>query len=154
MLPDPPLDARNVLISPLFSLMLLCSEPAQDSAAAGSKTANGSERNLRSQDLKPISSRSTITVLLDGVAEGKMLSKKDFKICSSVFNLEFEDPCGHARLMNPLGISIWEGELKDGEPSTNAAAVSHRAVDIGAGDVGEQQFRCSATAASRMPRQM
>jgi hypothetical protein len=56
--------------------------------------------------------------------------------------------------MNPVGISIWEGELKDGEPSTNGAAVSHRAVDIGAGDVGAQQFCCSAIAASRMPRQM
>ena len=138
MLPDPPLDARNVLISPLFSLMLLCSEPAQDSAAAGSKTANGSERKRRSEDLTPISSRSTITVVLGGVAEGKMLSQdcEDCKRCSSVFNLEFEDPCGHARLMNPLGISIWEGELEDGEPSTNGAAASHRAVDIGAGDVG------------------
>ncbi len=38
--------------------------------------------------------------------------------------------------MNPLGISIWEGELEDGEPSQNGAAASHRAVDIGAGDVG------------------
>jgi hypothetical protein len=135
MLPDPPLDARNVLILPLFSLMLLCSEPAQDSAAAGSKTANGSERKLRSEVLTPISSRSTITVVLDGVAEGKMLSQ-DCKRCSSVFNLEFEDPCGHARLMNPLGISIWEGELEDGEPSQNGAAASHRAVDIAGGDVG------------------
>jgi hypothetical protein len=86
--------------------------------------------------LTPISSHSTITVLLDGVAERKMLSKEDFKRCSSVFNLEFENPCGHARLMNPLGISIWEGELEDGEPSQNGAAASHRAVDIGAGDVG------------------
>jgi hypothetical protein len=56
--------------------------------------------------------------------------------------------------MNPLGISIWEGELKDGEPSTNGAAVSHRAVDIGAGDVGEHQFCCCVMIASRMPRQM
>jgi hypothetical protein len=116
-----------------------CSESAQDSAAAGNKgfevdRDDVSAKNIRSEDWKPIASQSTIHVVLEGAAEGKMLSK-DFKKSTSVFNLEFEDPCGHARLMNNLGILIWEGELEDGEPSTNGANTSHRAVDIYAGDV-------------------
>ena len=41
-----------------------------------------------------------------------------------------EVPNGRARLFNSLGIPIWEGELKDGEPSLDGATITHRAVDI------------------------
>jgi len=78
----------------------------------------------------------TIAVVLD-VVPGDDEKKFDWKRSTSVFNLEFEDPCGHAHLMNSLGISIWEGDLEDGEPSLtgNVAMVSRQAVDIFAGNL-------------------
>ena len=91
---------------------------------------------------KPDDPLRTIAVVLDVVREAPPEGDGERKFCPvskrsiSVFNLEFEDPCGHAHLMNSLGISIWEGDLEDGEPSLtgNVAMVSRQAVDIFAGD--------------------
>ncbi len=80
----------------------------------------------------------TISVVLDVVRDDEReFCSEDWKMSTSVFNLEFEDPCGHAHLMNSLGISIWEGDLQDGEPSLtgNDAMVSRQAVDIFAGNM-------------------
>ena len=50
------------------------------------------------------------------------------------FNIEFERPCGHAHLINSLGITIWEGELEDGRPEKPSATVSHLMADIMSGN--------------------
>jgi hypothetical protein len=52
----------------------------------------------------------------------------------SRFNIQFERPCGHAHLINSLGITIWEGELEDGRPEKPSTTVSHLMADIMSGN--------------------
>jgi hypothetical protein len=81
-----------------------------------------------------------ISVLIDvnsGI-EGKCVTLS----ATSTFQFDSEEPCGHAHLMSYLGVSIWEGELKDSEPSLpgNIENVSNYSVDIFSGNVPSKTF--------------
>jgi hypothetical protein len=76
-----------------------------------------------------------VTTATDAESSSQILDWKVIEADSdSRFNVEFERPCGHAHLINSLGIKIWEGELEEGRPEKPSTTVSHLMADIMSGN--------------------
>ena len=74
-------------------------------------------------------------VSADDESSSKIFNWKVKRDAASVcFNIGFERPCGHAHLINSLGITVWEGELEDGRPEKSSTIVNHLMADIMSGN--------------------